>query len=57
MVLAIVMAIPLAVFLRSFPLIVVAMGLIIAGTLLLRISSASGCPRAYSSPRQLHVLP
>ena len=33
MVLAIVMAIPLAVFLRSFPLIVVAMGLIIAGTL------------------------
>ena len=35
MVLAIVMAIPLAVFLRSFPLIVVAMGLIIAGTLVI----------------------
>ena len=33
MVLALVMAIPLAVFFRSFPLIVVAMGLIIAGTL------------------------
>src|SRR4030095_1149756 len=33
MVLAIVMAIPLAVFFRSFPLIVVAMGLILAGTL------------------------
>ena len=35
MVLAIVMAIPLAVFLRSFPLIVVAMGLMIAGTLVI----------------------
>ena len=35
MVLAIVMAIPLAVFLRSLPLIVVAMGLIIAGTLVI----------------------
>ena len=33
MVLAIVMAIPLAVFFRSFPLIVVAMGLILVGTL------------------------
>ena len=35
MVLAIVMAIPLAVFFRSYPLIVVAMGLIIAGTLVI----------------------
>ena len=35
MVLAILMAIPLAVFLRSFPMIVVAMGLIIAGTLVI----------------------
>jgi hypothetical protein len=35
MVLAIVMAIPLGVFLRAFPLVPVAMGLVIAGTLVI----------------------